>query len=141
LAILIARAKQEGQVGGLIPHLVDGGVSILQYDNDTIFFLEHDAEKAINMKLILSLFEQLSVLKINFHRSEIFCFGEAKQKEHEYREIFGCEAGSIPIRYWVSLYTIGNLIILNGIPWRVVLVRSLVVGATNYSLMVIVYYS
>jgi hypothetical protein len=26
LAIMIARAKEEGQVGGLIPHLVDGGV-------------------------------------------------------------------------------------------------------------------
>jgi hypothetical protein len=45
LAILIARAKQEGQVGGLIPHLVDGGVSILQYADDTILFLEHNAEK------------------------------------------------------------------------------------------------
>ena len=30
LAILIARAKEDGQVGSLIPHLVDGGVSILQ---------------------------------------------------------------------------------------------------------------
>jgi hypothetical protein len=30
LAILIARAKEGGQVGGLVPHLVEGGVSILQ---------------------------------------------------------------------------------------------------------------
>jgi hypothetical protein len=36
LAILIACAKEEGQVGSLIPHLVDGGVSILQYADDTI---------------------------------------------------------------------------------------------------------
>jgi hypothetical protein len=39
LAILIARAKEDGQVGGLIPHLVDGGVSILQYADDTILFM------------------------------------------------------------------------------------------------------
>jgi hypothetical protein len=46
LAILIARAKEESQVGSLIPHLVDGGgVSILQYANDTILFLEHDIVK------------------------------------------------------------------------------------------------
>ena len=70
LAVLIARAKEDGQVGGLIPHLVDGGVSILQYADDTILFLEHDLEKAVNMKLILSIFEQLSGLKINFHKSE-----------------------------------------------------------------------
>jgi hypothetical protein len=31
LAILIARGKEDGQVGGLIPHLVEGGVSVLQY--------------------------------------------------------------------------------------------------------------
>jgi hypothetical protein len=29
LAILIAREKKDGQVGGLIPHLVEGCVSIL----------------------------------------------------------------------------------------------------------------
>jgi hypothetical protein len=38
LAILIAHAKEDDYVGGLIPHLVEGGVSILQYANDTIFF-------------------------------------------------------------------------------------------------------
>jgi hypothetical protein len=38
LAILIAEAKEDDQVGGLVPHLVDGEVSILQYTDDTIFF-------------------------------------------------------------------------------------------------------
>jgi hypothetical protein len=38
LAIIIQRAKEDGQVEGLIPHLVDGGVSILQYADDTIVF-------------------------------------------------------------------------------------------------------
>jgi hypothetical protein len=33
------------------------------------------------MKLLLSAFEQLSGLKINFHKSEIFCFGEANDYE------------------------------------------------------------
>jgi hypothetical protein len=36
LAMLIARAKEDGQVDGLIPYLVNGGVSILQYADDTI---------------------------------------------------------------------------------------------------------
>ena len=68
LVILINRAKEDGQVAGLISHLVDGAVSILQYADDTIIFLEHDLEKALNMKLILCIFEQLSGLKINFHK-------------------------------------------------------------------------
>jgi hypothetical protein len=81
LAIIINRAKEDGQVNGLIPHLVDGGVSILQYAGDTIIFLDHDLEKVLNMKLILCIFEQLSGLKINFHKSEIFYFGKAKEEE------------------------------------------------------------
>ena len=39
LMILIGRAKENGQVGGLVPHLVDGGVSILQYADGTIIFM------------------------------------------------------------------------------------------------------
>ena len=99
LAILINRAKVDGQIGGLIPHLVDGGVSILQYADDTIIFMEHDVTKALNMKLILCLFEQLSGLKINFHKSELYCFGQAKAEEELYRQLFGCESGSFPFKY------------------------------------------
>jgi hypothetical protein len=36
LTILISRAKDVGQLSGVVPHLVDGGLSILQYDDDTI---------------------------------------------------------------------------------------------------------
>jgi hypothetical protein len=56
LAILIARAKDDGQVGGLIPDLVEGGVSIVQYVDHTMFFMEHDFEKTMNMKPIICTF-------------------------------------------------------------------------------------
>jgi hypothetical protein len=45
LAIMIERAKSDGQIEGVIPHLVDGGLSILQYPDDTILFMEHDIKK------------------------------------------------------------------------------------------------
>ena len=64
LAILIKRAKDDGQIGGVIPHLVDDGLSILQYADDTILFLDHDIEQAKNLKLLLSVFQQMSGLKI-----------------------------------------------------------------------------
>lgn len=40
---------------GEVPHLIDGGLSILQYTDDMILFMEHDLEKANNMKLLLLL--------------------------------------------------------------------------------------
>ena len=38
-------------------------------------------------------------LKINFHKSELFCFGKAKDEEHTYRQLFGCELGALPFSY------------------------------------------
>ena len=61
--------------------------------------VSHDMAKARNMKLILCLFEQLSRLKINFHKSELFCFWKAKDEEHTYRQLFGCELGALPFNY------------------------------------------
>jgi hypothetical protein len=65
----------------VIPYLVRDGLSILQYADDTILFMEHNFEQAKNMKLLLSDFEQLSRLKINFYKSDFFYFGEAKNYE------------------------------------------------------------
>ena len=42
LVVLICRDKESGQVGGLVPHLVEGGVSDLQYTDDTVILMEHD---------------------------------------------------------------------------------------------------
>ena len=99
LALLLDRAKKEGQISGLIPHLVDDGLSILQYANDTIIFMDYDLEKAMNLKMILCAFEKLSSLKINFHKSEIFCFGRAKEMESQYSQLFGCQSGIYPFKY------------------------------------------
>jgi hypothetical protein len=49
--------------------------------------------------MVLSIFEQLSGLKINFHKSEVFCFGKAKEAEEDYKILFGCDIGSLPFRY------------------------------------------
>jgi hypothetical protein len=74
LAIIINRAKSEGQITRVISNLTEDVLSILQYANDTILFMDHNIDQARNMKLLLSAFEQLSGLKINFHKSGIFCF-------------------------------------------------------------------
>jgi hypothetical protein len=99
LALLIRRAKADGQITGVIPHLVDDGPSILQYADDTVLFLDQDLEQAKNLKLLLCAFEQLSGLKINFHKSEIFCYDAAKEMQDIYTDLFGCNAGEYPFTY------------------------------------------
>jgi hypothetical protein len=38
-------------------------------------------------------------LKINFHKSELFCFGDAKGSVREFVHVFGCKEGSLPFKY------------------------------------------
>ena len=99
LAILISRAKEAEQIEGVVPHLVEDGLSVLQYADDTIIFMDNDLERVKNIKLLLCAFEQLLGLNINFHKSELFCFGAAKANQNEYAQIFGCNVGSLPFRY------------------------------------------
>jgi hypothetical protein len=99
LTILINRAKLDGQIDGVVPHLVDDGLSILQYANDTIIFLDYDPSNARHLKLLLCYFEQLSGLKINFYKSELFYNGKAKEMQDAYSNIFGCQGGTYPFRY------------------------------------------
>lgn len=57
--------------------MVDNGLSILQYADDMVLFLDHDVDEAKNMKLFSCTFEQLPSLKISLHDSEVLCFAEA----------------------------------------------------------------
>jgi hypothetical protein len=44
LAILLLRAKENNQFAGVVPHLVEGELSILQYADDTIVFMDHNLD-------------------------------------------------------------------------------------------------
>jgi hypothetical protein len=57
ISVLIKRAKDDNHIKGVIPHLVEDGLSILQYVDDTILFIDHDLEQAKNMELRLCVFE------------------------------------------------------------------------------------
>lgn len=65
---MVQNAQDSRQVTGLVPHLIDKGVVILQYADDTIILMQDTVEEVRNMKLLLYLFEQMSGLKINFEK-------------------------------------------------------------------------
>jgi hypothetical protein len=99
LAILINRDKQDEQIAGVLPNLVDEGISILQYADGTIIFMDHDLNKVRNMKLLLCAFEQALGLKINFYKSELFFFGQAQEAVEQYTSLFRCQEGDFPLKY------------------------------------------
>jgi hypothetical protein len=49
--------------------------------------------------LLLCAFEQVSGLKINFHKSELFCFRNAQDHLDQYVRLFGCKSDNFPIWY------------------------------------------
>lgn len=64
----------------------------------------------------LYVFEHLNGLKIIFHKSGIFLLGKAKDKALEYKTIFTCVEGDLPLKYLEFLFmrifleiVIGNL--------------------------------
>ena len=96
---MICKAQQNGLLTGLASDLVPNGVVVLQYVDDTIICLEHDVEKALNLKLLLYIFELMSGLKVNFQKSEILTVGGDTDIDSKYAEIFNCEIGHFPIKY------------------------------------------
>jgi hypothetical protein len=93
---LIAREKDNGLFRCLVSNIVDNGLFIVEYASDTILFMENNLEVVKNMKLLLCAFEQLSGLKINFHKSEI---STTVRLGKEFSQIFGCDKGTLPFRY------------------------------------------
>jgi hypothetical protein len=55
-------------------------------------------EHARNLKFLLIIFEQMPGLKINFQKSEIYCFGEAKDLQNLYADIFTCPICELPMK-------------------------------------------
>lgn len=54
---MIKNAQDNGLIVGMAPDLIPRGVAILQYMDDMIIYLEHDLEKAVNLKLLLYIFD------------------------------------------------------------------------------------
>jgi hypothetical protein len=57
LAVMVEAAKGAGHLSGLVPDLVPGGVSLLQYADDTVILLELTDLNVLPMKFLLYCFE------------------------------------------------------------------------------------
>ena len=99
LTRMIKQAQRNGLITGLASNLIDKGVAVLQYADDTIICLENNMEGARNMKLLLYIYKIMSGLKINFSKSEIVMINGDADQENQFSDLFNCQVGKFPIRY------------------------------------------
>lgn len=71
LGTLLTNAKEKGHIKGLIPHLIDGGLTHLQYADDTVILLDRDDQSIRHIKFLLYCFELMSGLQINYEKSKV----------------------------------------------------------------------
>ena len=96
---MLVKAVNNGLIGGLLPHAIPSGVVSLQYVDDTILFIQDSVEYAKNLKWILTYFEKLSGLKINFHKSDLHTIHVYDAMSREFAQIFCCQFGEFPFKY------------------------------------------
>ncbi|XP_047051186.1 ABC transporter G family member 41-like [Lolium rigidum] len=99
LAAMLAKANSAGHIRGVVSHLIPGGVTHLQYADDTLVMIEPSDLGIANLKFLLLCFENMSGLKINFDKSEVFVTGVTEPEQRRVAHMLNCKLGKLPMKY------------------------------------------
>jgi hypothetical protein len=70
------------------------------YADDTILFVDYNEEYAKNMKWVLTCFELMSGMRINYHKNELVPIHPTRVEEVEsFADIFSCPIGEFSVKY------------------------------------------
>jgi hypothetical protein len=95
LATMLSNAKTAGEIKGLVPHLIEGGITHLQYADDTVIFLNMDDQSIIYTKILLYCFENMFGLKINYKKSKVFALGCSEEETTRVAQMLNCNIGHL----------------------------------------------
>ena len=98
-AKMLNKEVEADLIRGLCPRFVPGGVLCLQYVDDTLLFLEADMTVAFNMKWGMTYFEQISGMRIKYHKSELIPINLSVEECAQFVDILHCVVGDFPIKY------------------------------------------
>jgi len=99
LSNMLDKAVAKGHLVGTLDWLIPGGVSHIQYADDTVIMIDGSEKSILSLKLILYCFEWLSGLKINFHKSDVYVFGEDQERKEVLANMLNCRLGEWPMKY------------------------------------------
>jgi hypothetical protein len=96
---MLDRSAGKGLISGLLGDFRPGGVMALQYIDDTLIFSSTDDRCLRNLKGVLMLFERVSGMRINFHKSECVPMNLDEDMAHVIAHILSCPVGTLPMKY------------------------------------------
>jgi hypothetical protein len=96
---MLIKAARHNMISGLLSNMRPGGVFSMQYADDTLLFLQNNVEQAQNLKWLLSLFKQISGMKINFNNSDLVPINIPVEEINVLAEVFWCKVSEFPIKY------------------------------------------
>jgi hypothetical protein len=99
LSNLLDNAVQKSHISGVLSHLIPGGISHIQYADDTVIMVDGSDTSILNLKLILYCFEWMSVLKINYHKVRSMSLGGDQQEKERIANMLNCKLGEWPMKY------------------------------------------
>ncbi|XP_050211637.1 uncharacterized protein LOC126661809 [Mercurialis annua] len=99
LKSILQKSTKMGLISGFTYSDMFDPVSVLQFADDTIFFLPFDFVQLRTLTCILRCFELISSLKINFHKSSLLGIHVSDSDMALAADIMGCRIESFPIKY------------------------------------------
>lgn len=99
LSGLMRQALLKGLYKGYKVGKQNAELSLLQFADDTLFFVEDSLQNVLCIKSILRSFKMVSGLKINFHKSSIGGIGVVDTLLHRYALFLNCSYMDFPFVY------------------------------------------
>jgi hypothetical protein len=91
LGAMLDRARRNGQVCGLVPHLI-----ILRGDYTLTVRRRH---YHFSTKFLLYCFEEMSGLRVNYQKSDAIVVGGYEDEQNRVAGMFKCSTGTLPMKY------------------------------------------
>jgi hypothetical protein len=96
---MLIKAAAKNHITGLMHNLINTGIVSMQYADDTLLFLKNDISSAINLKWLLSCFEQMFAMRINFHKCDLIAINMEDEIAQNVSQTLSCGLGQFPMKY------------------------------------------
>ena len=99
LAFCTTRLCSRGHLSGFQTTSIPGGIPLLQYADDTTFFIQGSEIVARTLSMMMDVFTDFSSLQLNRAKSMVVGFGLSAEELSRCAEILASPIGTLPLRY------------------------------------------